>query len=62
MADTVPHYTFRTSRNVLDKLDYVSKYNGRSKNKELEMLVKRHIHEFENQHGKIDLSCKDEWK
>ena len=60
MKDNLPRYTLRIDRIDLDKLAYISEYNGRSKNREIEWLVRRHIKEFEQEHGKIDLSeCGD---
>ena len=38
---------------LLDKLGYIAKYEGRSKNKELEQMIRKRIAEFEKEHGKI---------
>ena len=40
---------------LLEKLGYIAEYEGRTKNKELERLVKLHIAKFEQEHGKIEL-------
>ena len=53
MADTLPRYTLRVSKELLDKLAYIAEYEGRTKNKELEQLIKKRIAEFENLHGEI---------
>ena len=53
MKDPLPRYTVRISQIDLDKLGYISAYNGRSKNKELEILIGNHIAAFERKHGKI---------
>ena len=53
MKDNLPRYTLRISQNLLNKLDYIAEFEGRSKNKELEQLVKRRIAEFEKEHGTI---------
>ena len=53
MKDQLPRYTMRIQRQLLDKLQYIAKYEGRTANKQLEQLVKRCIHEFEAQHGEI---------
>lgn len=53
MKDTLPRYTLRISRPILDKLQYISRYEGRTANKQLEHLVKRCITEFEQEHGEI---------
>ncbi|MBQ6249998.1 MAG: Arc family DNA-binding protein [Oscillospiraceae bacterium] len=56
MADSLSHFTLRVSQELLDKLGYVAAYEGRTKNKELEQLIRKHIRQFEAEHGKIDLS------
>lgn len=55
----MPRYTFRTTRDVLDKLNYIAAAEARSVNKELERLVLKHIAEYEKEHGKISLHQKD---
>ena len=39
---------------VSDKLAYIAEYEGRTKNKELEQLIKKRIAEFESEHGTIE--------
>lgn len=53
MTDKVMKFTFRAEEELLRKLKYVAKYDARSANGELEILVKRHIAEFEKKHGEI---------
>ena len=53
MKDNLPRYTLRIPQHLLNKLDYIAEYEGRSKNKELEQLIKRRISEFEKEHGCI---------
>ena len=53
MKDSLPRYTLRVPQELLDKLAYIASYEGRTKNKELEQLIKRHIDEFETKHGTI---------
>ncbi len=55
MKDNLPRYTLRIPQILLDKLTIVAAYEGRTKNKEIEQLIKRRIAEFEAAHGKIDL-------
>ena len=55
MKDNKPRYTLRIAPELLEKLGYIAEYEGRTKNKELERLVKRRIAEFEQEHGKIEL-------
>ena len=53
MKDNLPRYTLRVSQELLDKLAYIAHYEGRTKNKEIEQLIKKRIAEFEEKHGKI---------
>ena len=53
MRDNLPRYTMRIERPLLDRLQYISKYEGRTANKQLEQLVKRCVKEFEAEHGEI---------
>ena len=55
MKDNLSRYTLRIGKPILDKLEYIAKYEVRSKNKEIERLIKRHIEQFEKEHGPIDL-------
>lgn len=55
MKDHLPRYTLRVPQVLLDKLAYIASYEGRTKNKELEQLIKRRIAEFEASHGQIVL-------
>ncbi len=53
MKDDLPRYTLRVPQILLDKLGYIAAYEGRTKNKELEQLIKKRIAEFEQLHGEI---------
>lgn len=55
MADHLPRYTLRVNQVLLDKLEYVADYKGRSKNRELEWVIRQHIKAFEAQHDPIEL-------
>jgi len=55
MKDNLPRYTLRISQVLLDKLGYIAEYEGRTKNKEIEQLIKKRISEFEETHGRIVL-------
>lgn len=46
-------FTFRVSTATLEKLRYIADNNFRTVNKELEMLVKLHIAEYEKDNGMI---------
>lgn len=54
MKDPLSRYTLRVPQILLDKLGYVAEYEGRTKNREIEQLIKRRIAEFEKEHGVID--------
>ncbi len=54
MKDNLPRYTLRVPQYLLDKLAFIAEYEGRTKNKEIEQLIKRRIAEFEAEHGSID--------
>ena len=54
MKDEFPRYTLRISQTLLDKIGYIAEYEGRTKNKEIEQLIKKCIAEFEAEHGVID--------
>lgn len=60
MKDTLPRYTLRIPQHLLDKLGYIAEYEGRTKNKELEQIIKKRIAEFEAEHGSIVLSDEKE--
>lgn len=53
MKNNIPRYTMRIERPLLDRLQYIAKYEGRTANKQLEQLVKKCIKDFEAENGKI---------
>ena len=53
MASDQGKFTVRTDRELLQKLKYVAEYNARSANKEMEVIMKRHVEAFEKKNGKI---------
>lgn len=53
--EELSRYTLRISKTLLDKFGYIAEYDGRTKNKELEQMIKKKIAEFESEHGKIEL-------
>lgn len=56
MKDKLLRYTLRIDRVLFQKFRYVAEYEGRSANKEIEQMLKKRVEEFENKHGKIDVS------
>lgn len=55
MKDNLSRYTLCVDQALLDKLGYIAEYEGRTKNRELEQKIKKHIRGFEQEHGEIDL-------
>lgn len=49
-------FTLRVPRELLDKLGYIAEYEGRTKNRELEQMIKGRIAAFEKEHGAIPVS------
>lgn len=54
MKDNLPRYTLRIPQILLDKIGFIAEYEGRTKNKEIEQLIKRRVEEFEEIHGIIE--------
>ena len=53
MKDEKARFTLRIDPVLPDKLGYIAEYEGRTKNRELEQMIKRRIAVFEEEHGKI---------
>ena len=51
-------YTLRVAPELLEKLGYIAEYEGRTKNRELEQMIKRRIADFEAEHGTIQAGKK----
>ena len=45
--------TLQMAQILLDKLGYIAEYEGRTKNRELEQMIKKRIADFEKEHGEI---------
>ena len=43
---------------LLEKLGYIAEYEGRTKNREIEQMIRRRIADFEREHGPIPVSPK----
>lgn len=56
MSSQLPQFTIRIDKTILDKLKYIADYNARSANREIEVIIKHHIKNFELKHGTIDLN------
>ena len=55
MKDYLSRYTLRVEHELLYKFGYIAEYEGRTKNRELEQMIKKRIADFEKEHGKIEL-------
>lgn len=55
MPSKKPLMAVRTSDEIKQKLEIIAEYNSRSASKEIEFLIKKHIQEYEAEHGKIIL-------
>lgn len=53
MEDEFARFTLRTSPVLLEKLGYIAEFEGRTKNREIEQLIKHRIASFEKEHGEI---------
>ncbi len=53
MPSDMPRYTLRIPQILLNKIRYIAEENGRSANKEIELLIKQRIKNYEEQHGEI---------
>lgn len=55
MKENLARFTLRVDHSLLERLAYIAEYEGRTKNKEIEQLIKRRIANFEAEHGPIDV-------
>ena len=53
MPSNKPMFTYRTEKEVLQKLGYIAKQHYRTCNMELDKIVKDYIEAFEKEHGEI---------
>ena len=60
MKNELPRYTLRIPQELLNKICYIADYEGRTKNKEIEQLIKKRVQEFEAIHGKITTADAEE--
>lgn len=54
--DKYSRFTLRVSQELLDKIGYIAEYEGRTKNREIEQLIKKSIQRFEELHGVIEFN------
>ena len=55
MKNEKGRFTLRVPKELLDKIGYIAEYEGRTKNKVIEQLVKKRIADFEKEQGKIEI-------
>ncbi|HBF6977928.1 TPA: Arc family DNA-binding protein [Clostridioides difficile] len=55
MSSTLPKYTLRINKILLEKIKYIAESEGRSANKEIEQLIKKHVESYEKINGKINV-------
>lgn len=55
MASDLPRFTLRISSELLSKISYIAEENGRSANREIEMLIKKHVADYEKKNGAIKM-------
>ncbi|HBF2735590.1 TPA: Arc family DNA-binding protein [Clostridioides difficile] len=55
MPSKLPRYTLRINNNLLEKIKYIAESEGRSANKEIEQLIKKHVENYEKINGKINV-------
>lgn len=53
MPSDLPRYTLRIPQTLLNKIRYIAEENGRSANREIELLIKQRIRDYENENGTI---------
>ena len=52
-SEELARFTLRIPKHLLEKFGYIAEYEGRTKNKELEQMIKARIAAFEKEHGEI---------
>lgn len=56
MPSELPRYTLRIPQILLDKIRYIAEENGRSANREIELMIKQRIKSYEAENGEISPS------
>lgn len=50
-----PRFTLRIPRSLLSKLAYTANFYGRTKNKEIEYIIRKYLADYERMYGIIDV-------
>ena len=53
MKDSMSRFTLLVPQKLLDQLGYIAEYEGRTKNRELEHMIRLRVADFEKEHGPI---------
>lgn len=59
MSSSLPKYTLRINKILLEKIKYIAESEGRSANKEIEQLIKKHIEDYEQRKGEIKVNIEE---
>ena len=59
MSTSLPKYTLRINRVLLEKIKYIPESEGRSANKEIEQIIKKHIEDYEQRKGEIKINIEE---
>ncbi len=62
MPSKLPVIKANTSQDNIAKMKVIAEYNKRSVAKELELIIEKHIAEFEREHGEIPVPEKTPWQ
>ena len=55
MSFKLSKFTLRIDSELLKKFHYIARYNAHSSNREIQLLMKRHVKNFEDKYDKITL-------
>ncbi|MCC0641802.1 MULTISPECIES: Arc family DNA-binding protein [unclassified Clostridioides] len=59
MSSVLPKYTLRINKILLEKIKYIAESEGRSANKEIEQLIKKHVENYEQAKGEIKVNIEE---
>ncbi|MEG0780016.1 MAG: TraY domain-containing protein [Oscillospiraceae bacterium] len=59
MNEKMARFTLRVDPHLLAKLGYIAEFEGRTKNRELEHMIRQRIRAFEAEYGKIEADQDD---
>ncbi len=55
MQKNLKKFTIRTTRNLFNKVEYCAEYEGETQTRFIKKLLKKHIDNFEEKHGEIEV-------